>query len=238
MARCIRQADVIDAPNLPGEAMTTVTLAAVSCGTELAVVQEGLPTATPLEADIPGGGASVTASRSRALAVGSTECAAGGGTIASAAGAHAAQPPAPPSAGKWEASGRQLGGKSMDPRQWLVVLGCACLLGCTTLQTVQVTQESASAGATQLTAGDRVGVRLKSGDRVDLRVLKADAQALEGENTATRNSVRFPWSEVDAIEQARFDGGRTAMVVGAVLLGALVLGMAAARSVAANFSAR
>ena len=36
-------------PNLPGEMQTTVTLKQVSCGTELDIVQEGLPEAIPLE---------------------------------------------------------------------------------------------------------------------------------------------------------------------------------------------
>ena len=46
----LRYSDVIEAPGLPGEMVTTVTLKAVSCGTELNVVQEGLPDAIPAEA--------------------------------------------------------------------------------------------------------------------------------------------------------------------------------------------
>jgi len=42
--------DRFDDPNLPGEIRTTITLRAVSCGTELNVVQEGLPDAIPPEA--------------------------------------------------------------------------------------------------------------------------------------------------------------------------------------------
>jgi uncharacterized protein YndB with AHSA1/START domain len=42
--------DTFDDPNLPGEMQTTVSLTRVSCGTELSVVQEGLPEAIPLEA--------------------------------------------------------------------------------------------------------------------------------------------------------------------------------------------
>ena len=38
-----------DDPNLPGEMITTVTLKKVSCGTEVNVVQEGIPEAIPLE---------------------------------------------------------------------------------------------------------------------------------------------------------------------------------------------
>jgi len=41
--------DRFDDPNLPGEMQTTVTLKQVSCGTELGIVQEGIPEAIPLE---------------------------------------------------------------------------------------------------------------------------------------------------------------------------------------------
>lgn len=46
----IRYTDVFDDPNLPGQMTTTVQLAAVSCGTELKVVQEGIPDMIPPEA--------------------------------------------------------------------------------------------------------------------------------------------------------------------------------------------
>jgi hypothetical protein len=36
-------------PNLAGEMQTTVSLAAVSCGTEKSVVQEGIPAIIPAE---------------------------------------------------------------------------------------------------------------------------------------------------------------------------------------------
>lgn len=42
--------DRFDDPNLPGEMRTTVTLTKVSCGTELNVVQEGIPESIPVEA--------------------------------------------------------------------------------------------------------------------------------------------------------------------------------------------
>ncbi len=42
--------DEFDDPNLPGEMQTTVTLKKVSCGTELNVVQEDVPSAIPAEA--------------------------------------------------------------------------------------------------------------------------------------------------------------------------------------------
>ena len=46
----IRHTDRFDDPNLPGEMQTTITLKKVSCGTELNVVQEGVPEMIPAEA--------------------------------------------------------------------------------------------------------------------------------------------------------------------------------------------
>ena len=39
-----------DDPNLPGEMLTTIILKAVSCGTELNIGQEGIPSVIPTEA--------------------------------------------------------------------------------------------------------------------------------------------------------------------------------------------
>jgi len=45
----IRYSDAFDDPNLPGEMNVTVTFKAVSVGTEMQVVQEGIPDAIPVE---------------------------------------------------------------------------------------------------------------------------------------------------------------------------------------------
>lgn len=45
----IRHTDKFDDPSLPGVMQTTVTLKKVSVGTELTVVQEGIPSAIPVE---------------------------------------------------------------------------------------------------------------------------------------------------------------------------------------------
>ena len=45
----LRYSDKFDDPNLPGEMETTVTLRTVACGTELAVVQTGIPAVIPTE---------------------------------------------------------------------------------------------------------------------------------------------------------------------------------------------
>ena len=45
----IRYTDKFDDPNLPGEMQVTVTLKAVTCGTELNIEQDGIPDAIPVE---------------------------------------------------------------------------------------------------------------------------------------------------------------------------------------------
>jgi uncharacterized protein YndB with AHSA1/START domain len=46
----IRHTDKFDDPNLPGEMVVTIGLKKVSCGTELTIVQEGVPDVIPPEA--------------------------------------------------------------------------------------------------------------------------------------------------------------------------------------------
>lgn len=45
----IRYSDVFDDPSLPGHMETTVSLIPVSCGTELRIVQSGIPAVIPAE---------------------------------------------------------------------------------------------------------------------------------------------------------------------------------------------
>jgi uncharacterized protein YndB with AHSA1/START domain len=45
----IRHLDKFDDPNLPGEMNVTISLAAVLCGTELTIVQAGIPDVIPVE---------------------------------------------------------------------------------------------------------------------------------------------------------------------------------------------
>jgi uncharacterized protein YndB with AHSA1/START domain len=45
----IRYSDRFEDPNLPGEMTTMVSLRQISCGTELNIVQEGVPEVIPLE---------------------------------------------------------------------------------------------------------------------------------------------------------------------------------------------
>lgn len=45
----ISYTDQFDDPNLPGEMQVTISLKKVACGTELTIIQEGLPSAIPVE---------------------------------------------------------------------------------------------------------------------------------------------------------------------------------------------
>ena len=45
----IRHTDAFEDPGMPGEMQVTITLRTVACGTELQIVQEGLPAAIPVE---------------------------------------------------------------------------------------------------------------------------------------------------------------------------------------------
>jgi uncharacterized protein YndB with AHSA1/START domain len=47
---CLRYTDKFDDPNLPGEMQVTVALKKVSVGTELSIVQDGIPDLIPPEA--------------------------------------------------------------------------------------------------------------------------------------------------------------------------------------------
>jgi uncharacterized protein YndB with AHSA1/START domain len=45
----LKYTDKFDDPGLPGEMMTSIWFKKVSCGTELKIVQEGIPSAIPVE---------------------------------------------------------------------------------------------------------------------------------------------------------------------------------------------
>ncbi len=45
----LRYNDQFDDPNLPGQMVVTVTLKAVACGTEVQIMQEGIPDMIPVE---------------------------------------------------------------------------------------------------------------------------------------------------------------------------------------------
>jgi uncharacterized protein YndB with AHSA1/START domain len=48
-SKTLRYTDKFDDPNMPGEMRVTVSLQPVVCGTEVSIVQEGIPEAIPVE---------------------------------------------------------------------------------------------------------------------------------------------------------------------------------------------
>jgi uncharacterized protein YndB with AHSA1/START domain len=48
-SRQLRYVEKFDDPNLPGEMQATITFGKLSCGTDLNIVQEGIPEAIPVE---------------------------------------------------------------------------------------------------------------------------------------------------------------------------------------------
>lgn len=57
----LRYTDVFDDPNMPGTMIVTVVLRPVSCGTEVEIVQEGIPAMIPPEMCVLGWQESLTA---------------------------------------------------------------------------------------------------------------------------------------------------------------------------------
>jgi uncharacterized protein YndB with AHSA1/START domain len=45
----IKYTDQLDDPNMPGEMQVTIVLGTVACGTEISIVQEGIPSTIPVE---------------------------------------------------------------------------------------------------------------------------------------------------------------------------------------------
>lgn len=52
--KSIKHSDVFDDPSLPGTMLTAINLTPVSCGTDVHIVQEGIPEAIPPEACVLG----------------------------------------------------------------------------------------------------------------------------------------------------------------------------------------
>jgi len=66
----LRYTDQFDNPDLPGEMQVTITLRPVACGTDLAIVQEGIPPVIPVEFCYLGWQESPTVSEPRAARAG------------------------------------------------------------------------------------------------------------------------------------------------------------------------
>ena len=94
--------------------------------------------------------------------------------------------------------------------------------GCTSLQPVALTPSGTSVARPDVKSGESVVVTKKDGTKQTFTVLKVEDDALVGHNT------RVPYTDMSSLEVKRADGstGKTALIVGAVVLG--VAGIAAA----------
>jgi|KBSMisStaDraftv2_1062788.scaffolds.fasta_scaffold151532_2 hypothetical protein len=94
--------------------------------------------------------------------------------------------------------------------------------GCTSLQPVALNPSGTTVARPDVKSGESVVVTRKDGTRQTFTVLKVEDDALVGHNT------RVPYTDMSSLEVKRADGskGKTALIVGAVVLG--VAGIAAA----------
>jgi hypothetical protein len=94
--------------------------------------------------------------------------------------------------------------------------------GCTSLQPVALNSAGASIARPDVKSGESVVVTKKDGTKQTFTVLKVEDDALVGHNT------RVAYADMSSLEVKRADGstGKTALIVGAVVLG--VAGIAAA----------
>src|SRR4051812_19492579 len=106
----------------------------------------------------------------------------------------------------------------------LLTLAAFLSTGCTTLQPVALTPSGNSVARPDVKAGESVVVTKKDGSKQSFSVLKVEDDALVGRNT------RIAYADIGSLEVKRADGskGKTALIVGAVVLG--IAGIAAATS--------
>jgi len=104
----------------------------------------------------------------------------------------------------------------------LLTLATFLTTGCTTLQPVALNQSGTSIARPDVKSGESVVVTKKDGSKQSFTVLKVEDDALVGHDT------RVPYADISSLEVKRADGstGKTALIVGAVVLG--VAGIAAA----------
>jgi hypothetical protein len=104
----------------------------------------------------------------------------------------------------------------------LLTLAAFLATGCTTLQPVALGQAGTTASRPDVKSGESVVVTRKDGTKQTFTVLKVEDDALVGHNT------RVAYTDISSLEVKRADGhgSKTALIVGAVVLG--VAGIAAA----------
>lgn len=96
----------------------------------------------------------------------------------------------------------------------VVLSGCLIGSGCTSLRPVYVGNVAASGDLPAVSRGDWVIASLRSGGVERFRVTSVERDTLNGKKIA------LPWSEISHLEVRRFSGGKTAALVGGIIVGA------------------
>ena|SRR5689334_4405076 len=98
---------------------------------------------------------------------------------------------------------------------FIAVLGCSLIAsGCTTLRPVYVGDVATTGSLPAVSRGDWVIASLRSGGVERFRVTSVERDTLNGKNIAV------PWSEISHLDVRRFSGGKTAALVGGVVVAA------------------
>jgi hypothetical protein len=98
---------------------------------------------------------------------------------------------------------------------FIAMLGCSLITsGCTTLRPVYVGNVAATGDLPAVRPGDWVIASLHSGGVKRFHVTSVERDSLNGKDVAV------PWSEISHLDVRRFSGGKTAALVGGVVVAA------------------
>ncbi|OYU29116.1 MAG: hypothetical protein CFE41_01410 [Burkholderiales bacterium PBB2] len=114
-------------------------------------------------------------------------------------------------------------------KRTVLVLSCACMTACSSLQLTPITMEMPETQRPALSVNDQVTVVLSSGEQLKLQVTATDKDALSGRLGASGEVRRVPWSEMRQVEHRVSEPIKTTLLVLTIYV---VLGVALANSVA------
>ena len=109
---------------------------------------------------------------------------------------------------------------AMNPRYPACLLACILAFsaaGCTSLKTIRLTDSPPSAPFERVRVGDTVRVETRDGERHQFQVRQIDGDVLVSES-----GDRYPRGQVVRLQRRSVSIGRTALLVGGVLLALLV----------------
>jgi uncharacterized SAM-binding protein YcdF (DUF218 family) len=111
----------------------------------------------------------------------------------------------------------------------LVLLTALCLIACTTYRVISLNPgEGRQADPRQagLVVRDYVEVTMREGRRLSLEITAIDDRALTGRVRGSGETAAIAWSEIERIEVAAFDAGRSAALIALVSLALYALARA------------